>query len=70
MTSVYPAQYAWAARVDRMTKDQLAAAVTNHPAFVWAAHPPITWSRGDLVDTLDEMGCPLHRRADFCQECQ
>ncbi len=70
MTAVYPTQYAWAARVDRMTKDQLALAVRNHPAHVYAAHPPATWRKAELVTALVEMGCPLHRRADFCQECQ
>lgn len=70
MTVTYPTQYAWAARVDRMTKVELARAVTTHPAHVYAAHPPATWRKAELVTALVEMGCPAHRRADTCQECQ
>lgn len=41
--------------IERMSKAQLAAIITNHSNFVWSACPPITWHKDELVNAVREL---------------
>lgn len=41
--------------IERMSKTELAAIVTNHSHFVWSAYPPITWRKDELVNAVREL---------------
>lgn len=40
--------------LEKMTKAELASKVENHPAYVWSEHPPMKWTKAELIQWLIE----------------